>query len=213
MMNFRFKFAKDEGLTIAEILIGLSISGLLMVGVSTFFDVSTKSIDGALVESGKGVNELRLQRTIVADAKKSQAFTVFAANSSASPVMCSSKQQTPSVIALVTFDLGSVGLVGYEVRTTAGSSEIWRVACSSGAIIQTSFALRSGLPVLSANDWASRITCANPDATSALTFEPCPTDTPQTRPNGLKGFRIDMPATISGSPAIPQQIITAARSY
>jgi Tfp pilus assembly protein PilV len=213
------KVREDQGLSLAEVLVAVGLTGLLALGCTQLALASFSSAKYTQDVAVKSIDSGNANRMVTSDMENADGFLVPAKpGTAASPAECSTVnapiQGVDSVRALLSMQYPDNTLVGYEVRTVAGVGAIWRVDCPSlGNPTGPSQMVRNNLPASTDPVWDSAVMCASFPAGGSLTSAQCTKDVLLTSITTNPGIIFTIPATVGSSTAISTgQIIVAARN-
>lgn len=213
------KLREDKGLSLAEVLVSVGLTGLLALGCTQLTLASFASANYTQAVAVKSIDSGNANRMVTSDMENSNGFLVPAKPGTApSPAECSTVNApisgVDSVRALLTMQYPDNTLVGYEVRTVAGVGALWRVDCPSlGNPTGPAQMVRNNLP--SSNDpvWDTSVMCANFPTGGSLTTSQCTKDVLLTSITDNPGIVFTIPATLNSSQSISTtQTIVAARN-
>lgn len=213
------KYRADEGLSLAEVLVAVGLTGLLALGCTQLAMASFSSASYTQAVAVKSIDSGNANRMITSDMENANGFLVPAKPGAApSPAECStintSVQSSDSVRALLTIQSPDASLVGYEVRTTSGVGALWRVDCPTmGNPTGPAQMVRNDLPSSADPVWDTAVLCATYPTGGSLTSSQCPKDVMLTSVTTNPGIIFNIPATLGSTAAVPNgQIIVAARN-
>jgi hypothetical protein len=211
--------ATDAGLSLAEVLISVGLTGLLALGCTQLALASFTSANYTQKVAVKSLNSGNANRLITSDMESATGFIVPSPQSgtSASGVCTSGSTSdiaSGAVLPLITLQKSDNSEVGYEVRGVSATTSLWRVTCpQSGISNGPELMIRSHLPAISTTDWKNSIQCASFPAGGSLAYADCPTDTWLTSAVTNPGIIFTIPATVSNSEiSVSEQKIIAARN-
>jgi Tfp pilus assembly protein PilV len=204
---------KDEGLSLAEVLIAVGLTGLLALGCTQLALASFTSAKYTQAVAAKSIDSGNANRMITLDMENSLGFMVPSTPETVlSALDCStdkhSSQSAEAVRALLTLENTDGSTVGYEVRTFANAGQLWRVSCSSaGNPNGPEQMVRGSLPISTDASWDSAVMCASFPAGGSLTTAQCVHDVALTSITANPGVIFTIPAGSTSA-----QIIVAARN-
>jgi prepilin-type N-terminal cleavage/methylation domain-containing protein len=217
-------FRSDDGLTLLEVLIAMSISTLLAMGIGQMFTLGVKAMQYSSTTSSTTVKKTNFARVFADDVQAANSFYVAGASPGTTSLMtkiCSTWTSTltnfSTIRPLLTLEQGDGTEVGYEVRrTSSGAGEIWRVWCAtktSGPTANRSALMLSGVaaPTGTTDAWADTFTCSGTVTAQFLAFATaCPTYTSIADLTTNLGIKFT-PAP-SGATPLPVQAVIGSRS-
>ncbi len=213
-MKLAENLRKDEGLSLAEILVSVGLTGLLALGCTQLALASFTSASYTEAVAMKSVDSGNANRMITTDMESASGFLVPSKSGALSADSQCTTRTSNSVRPLITLAYANGNMVGYEVRTNADAGSLWRIACpTAGNPTGTEQLVRKNLPIATANNWDSSILCATYPAGGNLTTARCDEDSMLTSLVTNPGIVFTIP---SSDPALksasPVQIIVAART-
>jgi Tfp pilus assembly protein PilW len=213
---------KDEGLSLAEVLVAVGLTGLLAIGCTQLALASFSSASYTQAVAVKSIDSGNASRMITTDIDNAEGFLVPGKSGTApAPAECSTatlaSQPAGSVRALITLTYPNGNLVGYEVRTTAGTGDLWRVKCPSlSNPTGPAQLVRTDLPVATDPVWDTAVLCASYPTGGSLTTSQCVKDAMLTSLTLNPGVLFTIPAgtdtagdDVVGSTSLGQTILAA----
>lgn len=215
-------FRADDGLTLIEVLIAMSITTVLTLGIGQMFSLGVRAMQYSEGAAASTVKKSNITRTFATDVSTSTSFFLASASPGTALQMKSvcttwTSGTFTDVRPLITLEQSDSSLIGYEVRRVAtGGGEIWRVRCASNNAAPTSTnqtLLLAGVapPTAATTDpWANRFTCSGTVTTSVQFTSACAAYTTINSLTADLGIRFTIPSV--GSAPLPVQAITGSRS-
>ncbi len=120
---------KDEGLSLAEILVSVGLTGLLALGCTQLALASFTSASYTEAIAMKSVDSGNANRMVTTDMESASGFLVPSKSGALPATSQCTTSSSNSVRPLVTLAYANGNMVGYEVRTNADSGSLWRIAC------------------------------------------------------------------------------------
>ncbi|MEI6120290.1 MAG: hypothetical protein WCQ06_04200 [Actinomycetes bacterium] len=205
---------KDEGLSLAEILVSVGLTGLLALGCTQLALASFTSASYTEAIAMKSVDSGNANRMVTTDMESASGFLVPSKSGALPSTSQCTTSSSNSVRPLVTLAYANGNMVGYEVRNSADSGSLWRIACpTAGNPTGTEQLVRKNLPIATSTHWDAAVLCATYPAGGSLTSARCDEDSMLTSLVTNPGIVFTIPAS---NPAVkastPVQIIIAART-
>ena len=172
----------DAGLSLAEVLIAVGLTGLLALGCTQLALASFTSTSYTQSVAAKSITTGNAIRVVTNDMATASGFMVDAVPGTApSSVQCSSVNlgsgnTGPTVIrALFTMQYSAGNMVGYEIRSaTSGSGALWRVMCPTAADPSgPAQMLLTNLPDPSSSQWDNAVSCPTFTTPGTITKGAC----------------------------------------
>jgi hypothetical protein len=209
----------DDGLSLAEVLVAVGLTGLLALGCTQLALASFTSANYTQAVAVKSLNTGNANRLVTGDMETATGFLVpsTASNPTAQSV-CTSGVLAALAIGqvkpLISLQYANGSEVGYEVRTDSGSGALWRVSCpSNGLATGSEMMVRGSLPIATDPIWNGAVKCATFPTGGSLTATDCSPDVWLTSITDSPGIIFAIPATASHTSApIATQLIVAARN-
>lgn len=199
----------DSGVTLLEVLVGMSVTVMLSIAVFQLSRIGLATIDYGRAGAADNGVKILTQRMLTTDIGKSITFTVLPSTEA-----CISATGTKSLVTIQRTTLNSVSensywFASYEVRPqTNGKGSLFRITCSSTdatspagtpASVTSSTFLAGDLPAVTDSVWNSSIKCVT---TAGDPKASCST--------GELGIQLTVPAS-TGQPPTQQVAVLAAR--
>ncbi len=206
-------FRDEEGLSLAEVLIAVGLTGLLALGCTQLALASFTSAKYTQAIAAKSIDSGNANRMITFDMENAQGFIVPSSPDVTQPGLeCSSEntssQSAGDVRALLTLQYLNGSAIGYEVRTSSGAGQLWRVSCpSTGKTTGSEQMVRGELPLPINSAWDSAVMCPTFPAGGTLTTAQCVHDLLLTSLTTNPGIIFTIPAGSTSA-----QVIVAARN-
>jgi len=220
LMKLRQLIKNDRGLSLAEVLVAVGLTGLLALGCTQLALASFTSANYTQSIAVKSLNSGNANRLVTGDMENASGFLVSGKSTQTlASGICTSASASSLLSGTVTplfaivYSGGSE--IGYEVRTENGSGSLWRVSCPTGTDASgPELMIRNSLPSGDNLVWDSAIQCANFPIGGSLTTANCNVDTWLTSPTLNPGVVITIPASVSGKgvPVAAQSIVAARNS-
>jgi len=217
--NLRQLLKSDRGLSLAEVLVSVGLTGLLALGCTQLALASFTSANYTQSIAVKSLNSGNANRLITSDMENASAFLVPSASvQSLGTGLCTSAGASTfssgSVNPLLAIQYSNGSEIGYEVRTDNGAGALWRVSCPTGGSASgPELMIRNSLPTASASVWDSSVLCASFPIGGTLQAANCATDAWLTSTSANPGIVFTIPATLPGkSVSVAAQSIVAARN-
>lgn len=212
----------EQGLTLIEVIVALSITSMLMLGVGQILSLGVKALQFSGSQSASTVKQSNATRVFTQDVSAAVAYFIAGATVGTSQQMArtcttwsSAATTFTNIRPLLTLDQGDGSEVGYEIRRTAtGAGELWRVTCASlgssadaGNQVLVSSGVVSPLATLNGVDrWTAALTCSGTVTAASLTFTTCPTYTVLSDPTINVGIKFTLPASGTAPVAFSEAI-------
>lgn len=213
------KLREDKGLSLAEVLVSVGLTGLLALGCTQLALASFASANYTQAVAVKSIDSGNANRMITSDMENADGFLVPAKPGTApSPAECSTVNAPitgiDSVRALLTMEYPDNSLVGYEVRTVSGVGALWRVDCPSlGNPTGPAQMVRKNLPASNDPVWDTSVMCATFPTGGTLSTAQCTKDLLLTSITDNPGIVFTIPASVNATQSISTiQTIVAARN-
>ena len=200
----------DSGLSLAEILVSVGLTGLLALGCTQLALASFTSANYSEAVAVKSLNSGNANRLITTDIENASGFLVPSGNVDSKTL--SACVSSSSVQPLVSIEYNDGSKIGYEVRSTQGITALWRVSCPNGVqATGPELMVRNSLPATSSPDWQSAIQCATFPSGGTLTSSASTSDSWLTSISINPGIIFTIPATSAHSsiPVAAQSIVAA----
>jgi len=215
----------DKGLSLAEVLIAIGLSGLLALGCTQLAMASFSSANYTENVAVKTLSTGNISRLITVDMEKSTGFlsaSGFPGTKTADMCSTATLSQGDSVKPLLTLFSANGSQIGYEVRLgsndktgTLTNGTLWRVTCPTPGVANgDGQALQTNLPSPSDASWNTSIMCAKfPANQPNPTIAGCTQDTVLASMVNNPGIIFSIPATVDGAKvSAGAQVIIAARN-
>ncbi len=209
---------RDEGLSLAETLLAIGLTGLLALGCTQLALASFTSARYTESVAVKSLNTGNANRLITSDMESAEGFLVPSSSSQGTNTVCSTTalQSEPgtTTIPLLALQNSNGSQIGYELRTSGSSGALWRVTCPTpGSATGPALMVRAPLPPDSSVLWRSAVQCASFPTGGTLTTENCLQDIWLNSISSNPGIVFTIPKTLSnGGVSTPSQSIVAGRN-
>jgi len=222
----------DEGLTLLEVLLAMSISAMLTLGVGQMFILGVKAMQYSETNSSSTVKKTTLTRVFADDTRASISFYVAGASPGTATEMQRACTSWPygnfggnaeynatvpftDFRPLLTLEQGDGSLIGYEVRKTGSGGELWRVRCTGNnkqpsADVQMLLLTGVAAPTAATDPWRNAFACTGDPSVPVTYSAPCPTYTSLSGLASNLGIKFTLPPAASIS--LPVSSVTGSRS-
>ena len=217
--NLRQMLKSDQGLSLAEVLVAVGLTGLLALGCTQLALASFTSANYTQSIALKSLNSGNENLLVTTDMENASGFLIPGKSAqSLSSGVCTSADSSSfasgAVNPLVVIQYSSGSEIGYEIRSDNGSGSLWRVSCPTGGSASgPESMIRNLLPTGDSPVWDSSVTCASFPIGGTLQTANCSTDTWLTSSSVNPGIVFTIPSTLPGkSVSVVAQSIVAARN-